>query len=155
MAASSSAGLLPYRLTDRTLEVLIGHMGGPFWARKDEHAWSIVKGEPLDGEDALATAEREFLEETGSPPPPGERLDLGEVRQSGGKLVRAWAVAADLDAGSLQSNEFTLEWPRGSGGEQSFPEIDRFEWCSVAVAERRLVKGQLPLLAALEGALGG
>lgn len=137
-----SAGLLPYRGRDGCLEVLIGHMGGPYWARKDERAWSIVKGEPAEGEDALQAATREFTEETGSPLPPGELLALGEIRQSGGKTVTAWAVEAELDEKALQSNTFTLEWPPRSGRIQEFPEMDRFEWCAAAVATARLVVAQ-------------
>jgi predicted NUDIX family NTP pyrophosphohydrolase len=144
-----SAGLLPYRLRDGRLEVLIAHMGGPFWAHKDEHAWSIVKGEYSSDEDALRAAEREFREETGLHAPTGPRLELGETRQAGGKSVRAWALEAELDETSLRSNTFTLEWPRGSGREREFPEVDRFAWCSPEQATVRLVKGQLPLLDAL------
>ena len=120
-----SAGLLPYRTADHRLEVMIGHMGGPYWARKDEGAWTIFKGEYADGEDPLAAARREFEEETGLPAPDGDPLALGEIRQSGGKLVIAWAIEADLDAGSIVSNTFTIEWPPRSGTLSAFPEIDR------------------------------
>jgi predicted NUDIX family NTP pyrophosphohydrolase len=152
--ASNSAGLLPYRIRDGRLEVLIAHMGGPLWARRDEHAWTIVKGEYDDTEDALAAARREFEEETGRAAPDGPLLELGEVRQAGGKRVRAWAVEADLDAGALRSNTFALEWPRGSGEVREFPEVDRFEWCGPPVAERRLVKAQAALLERLAQLLG-
>src|SRR6476660_6512990 len=106
-----SAGLLLYRITDGGVEVLIGHPGGPFWARKDEGAWSIPKGEYAAGDDPLAAARREFGEELGSPPPEGPVLELGEVRQAGGKQVVAWAVPGDLDVGAITSNTFELEWP--------------------------------------------
>jgi len=144
-----SAGLLLYRVRDGVPEVLLGHMGGPFWARKDEHAWSIPKGEYGDDEDALAAARREFAEETGSAPPDGEPLPLGEVRQSGGKRVVAWALEGDLDPATVASNTFTLEWPPRSGRQQEFPEIDRADWFALDAARAKLVKGQVPLLDAL------
>jgi len=145
-----SAGLLLYRVRDGEPEVLLGHMGGPFWARKDERAWSIPKGEYGDDEDALAAARREFAEETGSPPPEGEVLALGEVRQSGGKRVVAWALAGDLDPATVRSNTFVMEWPPRSGRQQEFPEIDRAEWFGLGTARSKVVKGQVPLLDALE-----
>ena len=144
-----SAGLLLYRVRDGEPEVLLGHMGGPFWARKDERAWSIPKGEYGDDEDALAAARREFAEETGSPPPEGEVLALGEVRQSGGKRVVAWALAGDLDPATVRSNTFVMEWPPRSGRQQEFPEIDRAEWFGLGTARSKVVKGQVPLLDAL------
>jgi predicted NUDIX family NTP pyrophosphohydrolase len=144
--ASDSAGLLPYRRRDGHLEVLIAHMGGPFWSRRDEGAWTIVKGELDEAEDALAAARREFEEETGRPAPDGPALELGEVRQSGGKRVRAWAIEADLDPAALRSNTFAVEWPPRSGKTQEFPEVDRFEWCPPPVASRRLVKAQAELI---------
>jgi predicted NUDIX family NTP pyrophosphohydrolase len=145
-----SAGLLLYRVRDGEPEVLLGHMGGPFWARKDERAWSIPKGEYGDDEDALAAARREFAEETGSAPPEGEVLALGEVRQSGGKRVVAWALAGDLDPATVRSNTFVMEWPPRSGRQQEFPEIDRAEWFGLGTARSKVVKGQMPLLDALE-----
>jgi len=149
-----SAGLLPYRRGERELEVLIAHMGGPFWARKDEGAWSIVKGEHGPDEDALAAARREFAEETATPPPQDEPLALGELRQRSGKLIRAWALeGAGLDPASFVSNTFTLEWPRGSGREREFPEIDRAAWFELTTARRKLVSGQVPFLDALERVL--
>ena len=114
-----SAGLLVYRVRDGVPEVLIGHMGGPFWAKKDEGAWSVFKGEYEDSEDPLAAARREFEEETGSPPPDGTPLALGEVRQSSGKRVIAWAVEGDLDPATVVSNTFTTEWPPRSGRRSS------------------------------------
>jgi predicted NUDIX family NTP pyrophosphohydrolase len=145
-----SAGLLLYRVRDGAPEVLLGHMGGPFWARKDERAWSIPKGEYGDDEDPLAAARREFVEETGSPPPDGEAVPLGEVRQSGGKRVVAWALEGDLDPATVRSNTFVMEWPPRSGRQQEFPEIDRAAWFDLDAARRKVVKGQVALLDALE-----
>jgi predicted NUDIX family NTP pyrophosphohydrolase len=145
-----SAGLLLYRVRDGRLEVLIAHMGGPFWARKDERAWSIPKGEYPDDEDPLAAAKREFEEELGSPPPDGPARPLGEIRQSSGKRVIAWAVEGDLDPTHIRSNTFTTEWPPRSGRTAEFPEIDRAEWVDLPTARRKLVKGQVALLDALE-----
>jgi len=150
-----SAGLLPYRIREGRPEVLIAHMGGPFWASRDAGAWSIIKGEYDEHEDPYAAARREFEEETGSPPPQGAPLELGEVRQGSGKRVMAWAIEGDFDPSQLRSNTFALEWPRGSGERREFPEIDRAEWVDPAVARHRLVKGQLPLLDALERRLRG
>ena len=147
-----SAGILVYRRTpdpasrDAALEVLVGHLGGPFWARKQEHAWSVPKGEHEVDEEPLAAARREFLEETGQPVPAGELVDLGTVRQSGGKFVTLWAVEGDLDAAGLVSNTFSVEWPPRSGRVQEFPELDRFAWAEVGTARELLVKGQLPFL---------
>ncbi len=138
--------MLLYRLRPGGPEVLVGHMGGPFWAKKDDRAWSIPKGEHRDGEDPLAAARREFEEELGSPPIEGELLDLGEVRQSGGKRVRAWALEGDLDAGSITSNTFELEWPPRSGRVQEFPEIDRAAWLPVDAARTKLVTAQVAFL---------
>ncbi|VEG55556.1 NUDIX hydrolase [Mycolicibacterium aurum] len=149
-----SAGLLLFRETDGALEVLIGHPGGPFWARKDEGAWSIPKGEYIEGEDPWAAAQREFTEEIGTPPPAGQRIDLAPVRQPGGKVVTAFAVRGDLDADGVVSNTFTLEWPRGSGQFREFPEIDRAGWFDLVAARVKLLKGQRPLLDQLEAALG-
>lgn len=149
-----SAGLLLFRESDGVLEVLLGHPGGPFWARKDEGAWSIPKGEYTEGEDPWAVAQREFTEELGKPPPTGPRIDLAAVRQPGGKVVTAFAVRGDLDLCDAVSNTFTLEWPRGSGTFKEFPEIDRAAWFGLAEARAKLLKGQLPLLDRLEEALG-
>ena len=153
--ARHSAGLLPYRLRGGEVEVLIGHMGGPFWAKKDERAWSIVKGEIEEGEDARAAALREFSEETGAEVPEGTLLDLGEARQSGGKRVTAWGLAGEgLEAEELRSNTFEAEWPPRSGRRAEFAEIDRFEWCSLPAASRRLVAAQVALLERLLERLG-
>lgn len=141
-----SAGLLLHRRTAAGREVLIAHMGGPFWARKDEGAWSIPKGEFEDGEQALAVALREFAEEIGSPPPPGTPVELGEFRQPSGKRITAFALEGDIDVSEVRSNEFEMEWPRGSGRMRSFPEIDRAEWMTPGLARTKLVKGQVPVI---------
>jgi predicted NUDIX family NTP pyrophosphohydrolase len=153
-SSKTSAGLLPYRLRDGRLEVLIAHMGGPFWTRRDEGAWSIIKGEHDDSEDAYAAARREFAEETGAPAPDGEALALGEVRQKGGKRVRVWAIESDFEAKQIKSNTFAIEWPRGSGKTAEFPEIDRAGWFDCATARRKLVKGQVAFVDRLESAVG-
>ena len=150
-----SAALLVYRRCGPDgLEVLIGHMGGPFWARKDARAWSIPKGEYDGTEDPLAAARREFEEEIGSPAPQGAVADLGEQRQPGGKVIVTYAVEGDLDLSGFRSNTFAMEWPRGSGRIQEFPEVDRAEWMTIARARDMLVKGQVPILDALHDHLG-
>lgn len=147
MARERSAGLLLYRRGENDrIEVLLGHMGGPFWSRKDERAWSIPKGEHTPEEEALAAAYREFEEETGSPAPAGEPLELGEVKQSSGKVVAAWALAGDFDPSTLSSNTFTLEWPPRSGRMQEFPELDRACWFEVDTARLKLVAAQAAFL---------
>lgn len=151
--ARLSAGLLLYRETGGCLEVLIGHPGGPFWARKDDGAWSIPKGEYDTGEDPWTVAQREFEEELGKPPPAGPRIDLGEFRQPSGKVITAFAVHGDLDLDGTVSNTFTLEWPRGSGQLTEFPEIDRAQWYDLATARVKLLKGQRSLLDRLVAAL--
>jgi predicted NUDIX family NTP pyrophosphohydrolase len=151
-----SAGLLLYREgVSGGVEVLLVHPGGPFWARKDEGSWSIPKGELGEGEDPAARAEVEFAEELGQRAPPGPRLDLGEVRQAGGKRVRAWAVHGDIDARATTSNTFEMEWPPRSGEHRSFPEVDKAAWFSLAEARTKLLAGQLPLLERLESSLRG
>jgi predicted NUDIX family NTP pyrophosphohydrolase len=149
-AKAKSAGLLLYRMRDGRPEVLIGHMGGPFWAKKDEGAWSVFKGEYDEGEDPFPAARREFEEETGSPPPEGPAIDLGEVRQSSGKRVVAWAVEGDFDPSNLKSNTFTVEWPPRSGRQAAFPEVDRAEWFDLDTARAKLVKAQAAFLDVLE-----
>jgi predicted NUDIX family NTP pyrophosphohydrolase len=141
-----SAGIALVRRTDRGLEVLLGHMGGPYWARKDAGAWTIPKGEVEPGEDPLAVAHREFEEELGVPVPAGTVTDLGEIRQAGGKTVRAWAVEGDLDAAAIVSNTFELEWPPHSGRMETFPEIDRAAWFDLERARAVIITGQRPLL---------
>lgn len=141
-----SAGILLFRRGQGELEVLIGHMGGPFWARRDEGAWTIPKGEYGEDEQPLAAAYREFEEELGVPAPDGGVVPLGEVRQSGGKVVTAWALEGDLDPARVTPGTFELEWPRGSGRMQVFPELDRVEWCAVDAARPRMVTAQRVLL---------
>ena len=136
------------------VEVLLAHMGGPFWARKDAGAWSIPKGEYAEGDDPVEAARREFGEELGHPVPADEFTELGSVTQSGGKHVTAWAAEGDFDPATAVSNTFDLEWPRGSGQLQTFPEVDRVGWFPVADARSRLVKGQVPFLDRLEDFLG-
>lgn len=141
-----SAGLLLYRIADGGVEVLLGHPGGPFWARKDDGAWSIPKGEYDPDEDPWTAARREFREEIGFDAPDGPRIDLPPVRQPGGKVVTAFAVRGDLDVTDSVSNTFELEWPKGSGRIREYPEIDRVAWLSADVARVKLLKGQLPVL---------
>jgi predicted NUDIX family NTP pyrophosphohydrolase len=151
--ARTSAGVLLYRRRGPDLEVLIGHMGGPFWARKDDAAWSVPKGEYGPGEEPFAVALREFEEELGSPVPADDFVPLGEVKQSGGKVLTVWAAEGDLDAAAARSNTFSLEWPPRSGRIQEFPEIDRAAWMAVDQARTKLVRGQAPLLDRLLAAL--
>lgn len=145
-----SAGILLHRMTASGLQVFIGHMGGPFWARKQERAWSIPKGESEAGEADLEVARREFAEEVGSPAPEGEYLELGTFRSSSGKTLTVFAAeAADFDPVQVVSNEFELEWPPHSGRIARFPELDRARWVDLDEARRLLVGGQQPILAAL------
>lgn len=157
MPGRRSAGLLVHRGQPPSgLEVLIGHMGGPFWASRQEGAWSVPKGEYGPDEDPLAAARREFAEEVGLPVPSGDPLDLGTVRQSAAKEVSIWAVAAgsiDLDPARAVSNTFEMEWPRGSGRIQEFPELDRVAWVSLDDARRLLVRAQTTFLDRLVDAL--
>jgi predicted NUDIX family NTP pyrophosphohydrolase len=145
-ATASSAGILLYRVAPDGPEVLLVHPGGPFWARRDAGAWSIPKGEYDDGEDPRACALREFEEETGTALPPGELIELGSVSQKGGKVVTAWAAEGNLDADSVRSNTFTMEWPPRSGRTAEFPEIDRAAWLGVDAAREKLVAAQAELL---------
>lgn len=150
----TSAGLLLYRVADDgAVEVLLGHMGGPLWARKDERAWTIPKGEHAPDEDPHDAAVREFTEELGSSPPHGPEVDLGEIRQRGGKTVRAWARRADFDVSTAVSNTFEMEWPPRSGRWARFPELDRVEWVAFGRARDLVVAGQVALLDRLEEAL--
>jgi predicted NUDIX family NTP pyrophosphohydrolase len=141
--AKRSAGILLYRDGP---EVLLVHPGGPFWAKKDAGAWSIPKGEHEEGEDARACALREFAEETGTAPAPGELADLGTVRQKSGKVVQAWALAGDLDADAIRSNTFALEWPPRSGRRAEFPEVDRAAWFSLEEARAKINPAQAVFL---------
>jgi predicted NUDIX family NTP pyrophosphohydrolase len=140
-----SAGLLLFRVKPAAVEVLLVHPGGPFWAKKDDGAWSIPKGEFSDAEEPLAAARREFEEEMGRPVE-GEFLPLEPIRQAGGKLVLAWAVRADFDPTTLRSNTFSMEWPPKSGRQQQFPEVDRAAWFDLDVAKQKILKGQAGLL---------
>ena len=143
--AKQSAGLVLFRKAADGIEVLLVHPGGPFFARKDLGAWTIPKGE-LDGaEDPLACALREFEEELGRRPV-GEPVALGQVRQLGGKTVHAFALEGDLDAATIRSNHFEMEWPPRSGRRRSFPEVDRAEWFGLDEARRKINPGQVPLL---------
>ncbi|MFH8796572.1 NUDIX domain-containing protein [Streptomyces sp. NPDC017941] len=142
MTGRRSAGLLLFRNPGPAVEVLIGHMGGPFWARRDHAAWSIPKGEHGGEEEPLAAAVREFEEELGRAAPAGPYLPLGDVRQAGGKTVAVWAVEADLDPATVVPGTFRLEWPRGSGRFQEFPELDRVAWLPLDRAADKLVAGQ-------------
>ena len=159
-----SAGILLYRTVSgpdpaQGVEVLLGHMGGPFWSRKDAGAWTIPKGEYHADEDPLDAAKREFLEETGMPVPATSFLALGSVRQSGGKIVTVWAALGDLDAAATVSGSFTMEWPPRSGLTVDDPELDRTAWCSPDRAKELLVAAQTTfvdrLLDALDGARTG
>jgi predicted NUDIX family NTP pyrophosphohydrolase len=142
----TSAGLILFRERDGTLEVLLGHMGGPFLARKDAGAWSIPKGELDEGEQPLAGARREFAEELGHAPPDSPVLELGEIRQKGGKRVIAFAVEGDFDPRAIEPGTFEMQWPPRSGRLQTFPEIDRVAWFDLATAASKIVRGQAALL---------
>lgn len=156
----TSAGLLLHRERGGELEVFLGHMGGPYWAKKDAAAWSIPKGELDAGEEPLAAARREFAEEIGVDPPGGEVVDLGPVRYASGKTVHVFALAAPgFEVDEVVSETFELEWPPHSGRTVAFPEVDRAEWMPLGRAAERLVVGQRPALSALvarlDGAAGG
>jgi predicted NUDIX family NTP pyrophosphohydrolase len=144
--ARRSAGILLYRERDSGIEVLLVHPGGPFWAKKDLGAWSIPKGEYEDGDDPLASALREFEEETGTRLEPAGVAELGSVVQRGGKQVTAWALAGDLDPASVHSNTFTMEWPPRSGRQAEFPEVDRAEWFGLDEARQKLNAVQAELI---------
>jgi predicted NUDIX family NTP pyrophosphohydrolase len=155
MPAKQSAGLLLYRHGSDEIEVLLVHPGGPFWARKDDGAWSIPKGEVEPGEDAVEVAVREFEEELGTPPPvvPDALVDLGTIRQKAGKVVAAWCGEGDFDPSTLVSNTFSIEWPPRSGQVKEFPEVDRAGWFSLPEARVKLLEAQAELIDRLEAAL--
>jgi predicted NUDIX family NTP pyrophosphohydrolase len=151
--AKTSAGILLFRQGPRGVEVMLVHPGGPFWARKDAGAWSIPKGLTNEGEDWLAAAKREFLEETGMAIA-GEVLELGVYKQPGGKTIAAYAHEGDFDPSSLKSNTFSIEWPPHSGRTAEFPEVDRAAWYSLDEAMEKATRGQKPIIAALAERLG-
>lgn len=148
-----SSGILLYRRAGGALEVFLAHPGGPFWEGKEDGAWSIPKGEPREGEDALAAARREFEEETGFPVD-GAFLPLPPLEQPSGKIVTAWAVEGEVEPSLLRSNTFTMEWPPHSGRRAEFPEVDRGAWFGIAEARRKLVRGQVGFLDELCRLLG-
>lgn len=149
MAKKLSAGVLLYRVRRGEVEVFLVHPGGPYWARKDDGAWSIPKGEYDEGDDTFATAKREFCEETGSEVA-GLFRALSPLTQPSGKVVSAWAVEGDLDAATVKSNTFSLEWPPHSGKRQEFPEVDRGEWFDMLTAQTKLQSGQRGFLDQLQ-----
>jgi predicted NUDIX family NTP pyrophosphohydrolase len=157
VTARRSAGILLYRRAAAGPEVLLVHPGGPFWAKKDEGAWSIPKGELAEGEEGVVCALRELREELG-PAPELEReslVELGTVRQKSGKVVEAWAGEGDFDPAALASNSFSIEWPPCSGPEQEFPEVDRAEWFAPEAARSKVLPAQEPFLDRLLAHLGG
>ncbi|MFF4585945.1 NUDIX domain-containing protein [Streptomyces sp. NPDC001388] len=146
MTPKRSAGLLLFRHTDEGTEVLLGHMGGPYFARKDAGAWTVPKGEYEPDEPAWEAARREFQEELGLPPPDGEAIGLGEVRQTNGKIVTVWGIEADLDPAAIDPGTFTMEWPPRSGRTQEFPELDRVAWYGLDRAREVIVPAQAAFL---------
>jgi predicted NUDIX family NTP pyrophosphohydrolase len=147
MAVRHSAGLLPWRRGERGVELFLVHMAGPYWAHKDDGAWSIAKGEYDPGvEDPWQVAQREFTEEVGLPAPPGDPIDIGEHRMPSGKRVRVFLVRTDLELHFVSSNLFEMEWPRGSGTIAQFPETDDAQWFALERARHKLVSGQVPIL---------
>jgi predicted NUDIX family NTP pyrophosphohydrolase len=153
MKRKKSAGILLYRKQDQRLEVFLVHPGGPFWAKKDEGAWSVPKGEFEEGEKPLEAARREFREETGFDVD-GRFAALTPLKQPSGKVIYAWAAAGDLDAAAIKSNTFTMEWPPKSGKIQEFPEVDRGGWFGIPEAREKLLPGQRPFLDELLKLLG-
>lgn len=149
-----SAGILLYRVTKKGPQVLLVHPGGPFWAKKDMGAWSIPKGEFPEDEELLTAAKREFAEETGTPAPEGDLIPLGTTKLSSGKVIHAWALPGDLNAGTVKSNTFAVEWPPRSGVMQEFPEVDKAAWYLLDEAKVKIHKGQLPFIEALAEHLG-
>ena len=152
-SSRTSAGILLWRRRDGRLEVLLGHPGGPFYAKKDADTWSVLKGEFDPSEDPVTVARREFEEETGHRAPKGPLLELGQIRQRGGKVVTAWAIEGDLDPAAAVSNTFEMEWPPHSGRKQEFPEINRVEWFDVPSARDKIRSAQIPFLDRLQDAL--
>ena len=151
--AAKSAGILVYKRAADGIRVFLVHPGGPFWAKKDQGAWSIPKGEFEEGEDGLTTARREFHEEVGQKID-GDFVALTPIRQPGGKMVYAWAVEGDVDADNVKSNDFEMEWPPKSGRKQRFPEVDRGAWFALDEARSRIMTGQRPILEELATLVG-
>jgi predicted NUDIX family NTP pyrophosphohydrolase len=149
MAHKKTAGLLLYRIRDSALEVFLVHPGGPFWAKKDDGAWSIPKGEFSEDEAPLNAAKREFQEETGFSVE-GNFMALKPLKQRSGKLVYAWALESDCDAAAVKSNLFSMEWPPRSGKRQEYPEVDRGGWFALEIAKRKIMPGQIGLLDELQ-----
>lgn len=149
----TSAGILLWRVRDDRLEVLLAHMGGPYWAKKDLGHWTIPKGEVEAGEELVEVARREFAEETGHELPDTPLIELGDIRQKSGKVVLGWAAEGDLDPATAVSNTYEIEWPPRSGRMAAFPEIDRVEWFDLDMARRKLKAAQVPFLDRLEAAL--
>ncbi len=144
MATKRSAGILLFRRTDGEPEFLLVHPGGPFWAKKDEGAWSIPKGQIEPEEEPRACAIRELVEELGPAPSldPEQLIELGSIKQRSGKTVEAWAAEADFDPGSIASNTFSMEWPPRSGKQQEFPEVDRAGWFNLGAARKKILPAQ-------------
>ena len=153
MAKKQSAGILLYRTIKDNLEVFLVHPGGPYWEKKNGGVWSIPKGEFEAGEDPLEAAKREFKEETGSDIA-GEFIALTSLKQPSGKLVYAWAVEGNIDAASIKSNTFSMEWPPHLGREQSFPEVDKGSWFKISLAREKILMGQIGFLEELQKYLG-
>jgi predicted NUDIX family NTP pyrophosphohydrolase len=146
-----SAGILVYNITsDDGPIVLLVHPGGPFWKNKDEGAWSIPKGEYIEGEDPLGAAKREFKEETGCELPPGDFIPLQPVKMQSGKMISAWTVRLAVDLAHFTSNQFEMEWPPKSGRKQFFPEVDKAEWFTLQVAKSKINKSQIHFIEQLE-----
>jgi predicted NUDIX family NTP pyrophosphohydrolase len=154
-SAIVSAGIALWRRREGRVEVLLGHPGGPYFEKKDADTWTIPKGEVEPGEQLLAVARREFEEETGHQVPDGPMIELGEIRQKGGKVVVAWGTEGDLDPAEATSNTFEVEWPPRSGRMQAFPELDRVEWFDLPTAHEKIKAAQGPLLDRLSAAIGG
>jgi predicted NUDIX family NTP pyrophosphohydrolase len=150
-----SAGILLYRRSGADTQVLLGHLGGPFWSRRDVGGWSLPKGEYEPAETPEHAARREFEEELGVPVPSGELAELGEARQSGGKLVTIWCLEGDVDPTLVVPGTFEMEWPKGSGRTQSFPELDRVEWFGLTEAHDKVIAGQRVFLDRLAARLDG
>ncbi|MET0791485.1 MAG: NUDIX domain-containing protein [Polyangiaceae bacterium] len=154
MAGKRSAGILLFRRSAGVVEVLLVHPGGPFWSKKDDGAWFMPKGELEADEEPLLAARREFREELGSEPPEGELLELGTVKNKGGKLIYGWALEGDFDLSTFRSNTFSLEWPPRSGKMKDFPEVDRAAFFPTSAAVEKLHEAERPLLARLVALLG-